>query len=226
MLELRMYALMIAVVLATTGCGSSTSDDAELMAQASVEGSVLSSSGFPTGAISMAPTLTYVGRDLFVLYGVASCEIHLFVEAARDGRVLRLYWFQFEGYLPSWIPRSYDYSDDAYRTPIGDKEFYDSVSYYNVTDSRDEWRADSDIMHVIRLLKSQGYRLEDDVMRIRFVHLDEEKKKELMIIYMEDLAQHDLTVSRFDGPEGQSRWDDIQAAMRVRALSGMTIDIK
>lgn len=221
-----MYALLIAVVLATTGCGSSTSDDADLIAQASVEGSVLSSSGFPTGSITMDPTLTYVGRDLFILYGVASCEIHLFVEAARDGRVLRLYWFQFEGYLPSWIPRSYDYSDDAYRTPIGDRAFYDSVSYYDVTDSRDEWRADSDIMHVIRLLESQSYRLEDEVMRIRLVLLDEEMKKELMIIYMEDLSQHDITVAQFDGAEGQIRWDDIQVAMRARALSGMTVDIE
>src|SRR5205085_3757302 len=43
----------------------------------------------------------YAGGDHFVLQGVADCEIHVFVEADAGHRVRRLYWIQFEAYLPS-----------------------------------------------------------------------------------------------------------------------------
>jgi len=43
----------------------------------------------------------YVGADRWVLYGMADCELHAFVDADPQKNVQRLYWVQFEGYLPT-----------------------------------------------------------------------------------------------------------------------------
>lgn len=68
-----------------------------LAPRVTVEGSTLVSKGFPEGTIAVDTSLTYVGGETFILYEVARCEIHLYAEADERGRVLRLYWFQFEG---------------------------------------------------------------------------------------------------------------------------------
>ncbi len=44
---------------------------------------------------------TYVGGQDFILYDVARAEQHFFVDADKQGRIKRMYWVQFEGYLPS-----------------------------------------------------------------------------------------------------------------------------
>jgi hypothetical protein len=36
-----------------------------------------------------------------VLYGIADCELHAFVEADQEQNVQRFYWVQFEAYLPT-----------------------------------------------------------------------------------------------------------------------------
>jgi len=191
-----------------------------------VEGSKLVSTGFPEGAITVDTNLTYVGGETFILYEVARCEIHLYAEADERGRVQRLYWFQFEGYLPSASPRGYDYSGDPHRTVIGGHEFYDSVRHYNVEAVRGGWPDDSDTMQVMRLLERRGCRLEGDVMRVRLVRLDEEKERELMIIYMEALDQHGLSLKDFEGPGGDSKWREASEGLRTRALTGMKMDVK
>jgi hypothetical protein len=197
-----------------------------LVPQVTVEGATLISKGFPEGTVTVDPMLTYVGGETFIFYEVAHCEIHLYAEADESGRILRLYWFQFEGYLPSIIPRSYDYSSDPYRTMIGKQEFFDSVRYYNVVVSRENWSDDSDTMHVLRLLERKGYRLDDDVMSIRLVRLEEGNEQELMIIYMEDLDQHGLSLTDFERAGGDLKWKEAYEGLRTRALAGMTIDMK
>ena len=174
----------------------------------------------------MDTTLTYVGGETFILYDIARCEIHLYLEADETGRVLRLYWFQFEGYLPSFIPRSYDYTDEPFRTTIGQHEFFDGVSYYHVADSRKDWSDDSDITHVLRLFEQKGYHLDDEITGIRLVRLDENEKQELMLIYLEDLAQYGLSIASFEDPGGDLKWKAAYEELRNRTLSGMQIDMK
>ena len=147
-----------------------------LVPRVTVEGNTLVSKGFPGGTVAVDDGLSYVDGEAFILYDVACFEVHLFAEADEGRRVLRLYWFQFEGYLPSAVPRGYDYSGDPCRTVVGGHEFYDSVRYFNVADSRAGWPDDSDTMHVLRLLEREGYRLEGDVMSFRLVRLDEGNK--------------------------------------------------
>jgi len=195
-------------------------------AKVNVHGNTLASTGFPEGTITVDAGLTYVGGEAFILYDVARCEIHLYAEADERGRVLRLYWFQFEGYLPSATKRSYDYSGDPHRTVIGGHMYYDSVRRYNVEAMRGGWGDDSDTMHVVRLLEREGCRLKGDVMRIRLVRLDDEKERELMIVYMEALERYGLSLSDFEGAGGDFKWREAVEALRSRALAGMKIDMK
>ena len=65
----------------------------------------------------------------------------------------------------------------------------------------------------------------DDVLAQRLVHLvDEQKRHELMIIYMEDLAAMKLTAKEL-APDGRAaaQWDDIAKGLLERAVKGMEI---
>jgi hypothetical protein len=54
-----------------------------------------------------------VGGHVFILYDVARAEQHFFVDADQAGLVKRLYWVQFEGYLPD---NNHSYKYKAART--------------------------------------------------------------------------------------------------------------
>ena len=45
--------------------------------------------------------MQYVGADRWVLYGIADCELHAFVEADQRKNVQSLYWVQFEDLTPT-----------------------------------------------------------------------------------------------------------------------------
>ena len=66
-----------------------------------VEGNVITSEREPKIRIQLPKSVQYVGADRWVLYGMADCELHAFVEADGQKNVKRLYWIQFEGYLPT-----------------------------------------------------------------------------------------------------------------------------
>ena len=67
----------------------------------SVEGQVLTSTEMPAVRIEFDKGFKYVGGHSFILYDVAHAEQHFFLDADREGRVKRMYWVQFEGYLPT-----------------------------------------------------------------------------------------------------------------------------
>ncbi len=217
------YSLLFCLFLLSCRSNIDTEDYLAYQASANTDGIV--SKGFPEGKITFDSALSYAGSDSFILYDVADCEIHLYLEADESGKVKRLYWVQYEAYLPSIIPAKYDYSGEPLRTQIGGKEFYDGTNFYNVPEDRAEWRDGSDIEHVFEILRKNGYSMELDVMRIRLVHLDESRRKELMIIYMEDMAVHGLDLNSFgeNGRESEE-WKEVSEALRKRALAGMKLD--
>ena len=64
-------------------------------------------------------------------------------------------------------------------------------------------------------------------MGVRLVRLDQARRKELMIIYQEDLADQDLAVADlFDGGKAAEEWPEIAAGLRRRALAGMTMSMR
>jgi hypothetical protein len=188
--------------------------------QGRVQGQTITSTGFPQGSITFDSSFTYVGVDTFVLYDVARCEIHLFAQADSARNVQRLYWVQFEGYLPG-IDDTYNYSNDPRRTLINGFTFYDRPRYYNSEAAAANRRKGSDGEHMMKLLERNGYRITGDLMTLRLVRLDPSSRNELMIIYAEDLGLHGLSVAELE--RSPQTWEAVTDGLRTRALTGMTM---
>src|SRR6478609_8540531 len=66
-----------------------------------VQGSTIISQHDPAMRIELPREAQYLGADRWVLYGVADCEIHVFVQADSKKQVKRMYWVQFEQFVSS-----------------------------------------------------------------------------------------------------------------------------
>ena len=86
-------------------------------------------------------------------------------------------------------------------------------------------RADSDREHVQALIRAKGYKMPAGMMDVRLVHLlDESKRKELMIIYGEDLASTGLTAADLqEGGKAHDRWPAIEKGLIERAQQKIAI---
>jgi hypothetical protein len=223
----------VLVVLSLVAAGAATGVVAPLHALAAaedrqlrkpertVEGGVLISRRDPAIRLAFAGAVEYAGADRWVLYDVADCEVHVFVEAGAQRRVKRLYWVQFEGYLPD-VPHRYEY-DSPGRVTMGGLEFFaDGGAQRSDAPYR---RPDSDREHVVNLITAKGYRLPEALMIQRFVHLtDDTRRRELMIIYAEDLAPTGHSVDDLrEGGKAADRWPKIEKALRRRALAGIKL---
>jgi hypothetical protein len=187
-----------------------------------VKGQVLTSTAMPAVRLEFDKEFKYAGNQEFILYDVARAEQHFFVEADKEGRIKRLYWVQFEGYLPS-NTHTYRYQPNK-TVNIGGLDFIADAWARNI--KANLGRPDSDSARARAFLESKGYRLaSDDVMSQRLVHLvDETKRNELMIIYMEDLSAKGLTASDLSpGGRAAAQWDDMSKQLLARAINGMKI---
>jgi hypothetical protein len=157
----------------------------------------------------------YVGADRWILYEIADCELHAFVEADEQKNVRRLYWIQFEGYVPS-RPELHHKYDSPRRATIGGLDFY--VDTWT-SSPNDKSNPGSDSEHIRRLIASRGYTMPANAMCVRLVHLlDEAKRKELMIIYGEDLEP--LGFSAVDvnkGGKAYDQWPTLEKGLIDRA---------
>lgn len=173
----------------------------------------MTSDGEPRVQIKVPQTAHYVGSDRWVLFGIANCTLFVFVQADPRKQVKRLYWVQFEGYLPSMPKLQHEYRSTRHATLAGMDFYVDTwldrrdpagVSSpdlhaleawirskgYRVPHGID---TGSDEQHVAALLRARAYTLPPTMMSVRFVHLIDNKRKELMIIYSEDLAPTGVT---------------------------------
>jgi hypothetical protein len=183
--------------------------------QRKVAGSAVSSTRDPHVQIRLPESAKYVGADRFILYGIADCELHAFVEADAQQKVQRLYWIQFEGYVPSRPELAHTY-DSPRHTVMGGLDFYvDTWPRSN----REEIKAGSDREHIEKLMVAKGYKMPADMMYVRLVHLlDHKKRKELMILYGEDLAPTGLTAADLaESGKARSQWSVLENALIARA---------
>ncbi len=140
---------------------------------------------------------SYVGAERFNLYGVADAEIHVFVESDAAKKMQRLYWVQFESYLPSNDHR-YNYADGNTRFDLWGTPTW-LVWGPRLTSA--PYRAVGDRESVMRILSRAGYTIPPEVLNVRMVQmLDDPEgsgrgRRELMIIYSEDLAPTGKTVA-------------------------------
>jgi len=199
--------------------GQKATDVASRQAR-SVKDQVLTSTEMPAVRIEFDKGFKYVGNHSFILYDVAHAEQHFFIAADKEGRVKRMYWVQFEGYLPS---NTHTYRYKVNKTAnIGGLEFVADAYARNIKGN--PGRPDSDSARARAFLESKGYRMaSDDVLSQRLVHLvDEAKRNELMIIYMEDLSGMGLTAADIaEGGRAAARWEEISKGLLERAVKGM-----
>jgi hypothetical protein len=187
-----------------------------------VLGKVVTSERDPAVRIELPKAVRYVGADRWVLYDIADCELHAFVEADAQKNVQRLYWVQFEGYLSSRPDLHHTYDSPKHAT-VGGMDFYVDT-WVRTKDASTE--SGSDREHIEALVRAKGYRMPEAMMYVRLVHLlDNEKRKELMIIYGEDLAPTGFTASELsEGGKAHDRWQGIADAMLERAERRIAIE--
>jgi len=199
---------------------------ATLMAQTApperkVRGNLITSERDPAVRIELPKAAQHVGADRWTLYGIADCELHAFVEADPQKNVQRLYWVQFEGYLPSRPDLHHTYDSPKHAT-IGGMDFYVDT-WVRRKDATTE--SGSDREHIEALLRAKGYRMPEAMMYVRLVHLlDKEKRNELMIIYGDDLAPTGFTAADLsEGGKAHEQWPAIADGLLERAERRITI---
>jgi hypothetical protein len=180
-----------------------------------VEGNVIRSERDPEVRIRLPKAVEYVGADRWILYDIADCELHVFVEADSQKMVKRRYWVQFEGYVPTRPELLHTYDSPEHAT-MGGMDFYVDAEVHT-KDSRPKPGSDSE--HVETLLRAKGYRMPEGTMSVRFVHLlDEQKRKELMIIYSEDVAATGFSAAELgEGGRAHDQWPTIEKGLVERA---------
>lgn len=227
-------ALVVSAILPALACAPATSTRAGAAQNANaaaqdagaparrVEGQTLVSAEKPAVRVEFGKDFKYVGGHVFILYDVARAEQHFFVDADKDGRVRRMYWVQFEGYLPT-NSNAYNYKVTK-SVNIGGLDFVADAYARNI--KLNPGRPDSDGVRAREFLAAKGYRLaSDEVLSQRLVHLiGEPKRDELMIIYLEDLGARKLAAADFSpGGREAARWDEFSHALLERAVGGMKI---
>jgi hypothetical protein len=87
-----------------------------------VERNAIYSAHDPNVRVQFPQSAQYVGADRWNLYDIADCELHALVDSDAAKNVQRLYWVQFEGYLPSKPDLAHQY-DSPRHTSIGGLDF-------------------------------------------------------------------------------------------------------
>ena len=179
-----------------------------------VKGNRLISKSDPAVTIQVPRSAVYLGAERWDLYDVADCELHLFVEAYPDKTLKAMYWIQFEAYLPT-NEHTYDYSEDEPLT-FGGRPFWKSSSFGPTNNTP---RAGGDGERTRQMLARAGYKLPAERMSVRLLHLtDEFRRKELMIIYAEDLAPSGYTAAQLlDGKDPRPEWKAVEQGLLERA---------
>ncbi|HEX7956435.1 MAG TPA: hypothetical protein VF508_05815 [Pyrinomonadaceae bacterium] len=194
-----------------------------------VRGLTLTSDREPRVHIKFGRGFKYVGGQSFVLYDVANAEQHFFVDADAEGRVRRLYWVQFEGYLPT-NKHTYNYaSKNVVR--LGGLDFIADAQARQIPPPPTDLATRpankiSDGDHARSFLAAKGFRLaSDEALWQRLVHMvDASKRSELMVIYLEDLGGTGLTAADLsEGGSAAARWETVSKELLGRARQGMTI---
>jgi len=191
----------------------------ELEAQRVIEGNRIISTELPKAVLEVASGMVYAGTQRFELYGVANAEQHFFVEL--DGtRVKRLLWIQYEGYHAS-NTNTYNYRDETI-THSG-RSWHRRVSTTHIPGT--ETRPESDGARARAFFKAKGWTIGPEVMLERLVWLlDSPARNELMIIYMEDLADQGLTAANLsEGGPARDRLPALTEAFHRRAVGTFTV---
>jgi hypothetical protein len=185
-----------------------------------VQDNVVTSERDPKVRIRLPNSAQYAGADRWVLYDIADCELHAFIDADERKNVRKLYWIQFESYLPTKPELKHTY-DSPRHANLGGLDFYVDT-WVRATD--ESTRQGSDLEHIVNLVQGKGYHLPDAMMSVRLVYLFHDKQKELMIIYAEDTAPTGHTLAELKQSGANSPWPDVEKGLIARAEKSVAIE--
>jgi hypothetical protein len=189
----------------------------------SVSGSDLLSDRDPAAILRFDPAFRHVGGQKFILYGVADTEQHFFVETTADDNLKSVYWIQYEAYLPD-KPYTYDYDDSPLQVMLGEYEFHTDTAVVGFDPNRKRRRGTDGAM-ARQFLASKGYYFPEDFAYARLVFLtDASRRKELMIIFIDDLAPRGVTAAELeDGGPHAARRPEVEQAHLDRVRNTLTV---
>ena len=172
--------------------------------------------------IRLPESVHYIGADRWVLYGIADCELHAFVEADEQKNMHALYWVQFEGYIPARPDLHHTYDSLRHATIDGLDFYVDTWPRSN----EEKTELGSDREHIDALIRAKGYKIPTDMMYVRLVHLlDAEKRKELMIIYGEDLASTGFAAAELrERGKASGQWPALEKGLIERVKKKIELE--
>lgn len=188
-----------------------------------VEGQVLTSAAMPSIRIKFDAALKYMGNQSFTLHGVAQAEQYYFVEADEQRRIKRMFIVQFEGFLPG--------NDNTYNYPanktirLGEHDYGANAATVPNVSATLKQNPDTDAAHAAAFLEGKGYRHGEDVMFQRFIRVvDEAKRHEFILIYIEDLSGSGLTAADLTkGGRAAAQRDRVLQELQDRALKSLEV---
>lgn len=186
-----------------------------------VEGRTLTSTALPAITVRVSSEFTYAGRVEFQLGDEAAGERYIFVDAP-EGKVRKLFIFQFEGFLEG--------SDNVYRYDFsramelkGHRFRHNTYAFSNAVEEREHPQAEAAL--TVKLLREKGLRYEDEWMMSRFVTVpDEARRHELILFYVENVSASGHRLAEFiEGDRETDIWKEISGRLKRRSLSSFDI---
>jgi len=186
----------------------------------SVEGTTLTSGHDPAVQLQLPDSVVYVGTERWTMKTYADdVELHAFVDTDPGKTVRRLYWLQFEAYLPTHPEYHHSYDSTRHAT-LGDLDCLVDT-WVDATGTKDD--PDSDSAHLHGLLAAKGYVLPAAMMSVRFVHLMDGARKELMFIYSEPVPDGVAATDLKKGGKAFDRWPALEKSLIERGQQSIKV---
>ena len=141
----------------------------------------------------MPEAASFIGSTRFDLFDAADTEIYLFAEAGEDRVVDRLYWVQFEAYLPT-VPDAV-YEPGRRGEPLAALGEMDLFYRARFGSRDDEMPEGSEAERVLGMVRAAGFTMPAETMSAQFHQtVSADDRSEVLVIYVEHLAEIGLTV--------------------------------
>lgn len=201
-------SLLLLILACLQTPGSAQPQSTALAQTREVQGQILTSIYLPSIRVKFEDNFKHIGSHKFVLFQKTQAEQFFFVDVDNERRIKRMYWVQFENYLPN-VDATYD--DPVTKTLTIDGQTY-LVNPVSIPPNLPEVimvPPESVSAHAVTFLLSKGYRLGTHLGIQRLVRLvDDARRNEFIIVYIED-------TEIFPSPDKKDFWD--------RGLKGFTV---
>ena len=196
---------------------------------------LLVSEAAPVMSVRIPSDFEYLGPDVFLLGENHEAERHHFIKR-EDDEITALLVFQFERILDG-VPGQYEFNippeehiaGSNYRfaqqpVRLGRHDYVHNTWAFNTRESaRNNPGRESD--RTLRMLDERGYKLDDGLIMARYVRaVGEDRRKEVIIFYMEPLQRNGHDISDFpDGGPATESFDRLSMGIVTRAQSAFEV---